>query len=198
MLNCAEPGSTIWYSRSDNPKRKYPNTFELVETEDGSLAGINTGKANALVREALEAGLIKELKGYAHIKSEVRYGSENSRIDFCLSGNDQDERDCFVEVKSVTLGLGNGLGMFPDAVTARGSKHLRELIQVHQQGNRAVLLFCVQHTGIERVEPADDIDPVYAATLKDAVKSGVEVLAYRADISPEEIKLTRAIPVQIR
>ena len=109
-----------------------------------------------------------------------------------LSGGIQ---DCYVEVKSVTLGLKDGTGLFPDAVSDRGAKHLRELITVVKSGARAVLVFCVQHNGIRTVSPADTIDPVYGKTLRKAVDNGVEVIAYGADISPEEITLRRPIPV---
>ncbi|MBV1881836.1 MAG: DNA/RNA nuclease SfsA [Pseudomonadales bacterium] len=195
MKNCAEPGSKVWYSTSDNPKRKYPNTWEQVSVgneQKGLRAGINTHRANKLVFEAIEDGVIKELQGYGSIKAEVQYGDERSRIDFLLqTGDDR----CYLEVKSVTLGLGNGKGAFPDAVTTRGTKHLRELMTQRQRGDRAVLLFCVQHTDIAEVTPADDIDPVYGETLRMAAESGVEILAYGTAITSEEIKITGKIPV---
>lgn len=194
MRNCVVPGSLCWISESDNPKRKYPHTWELATTPGGHLAGINTGRANALVERAIRGGVINELQGYPDLHRERRYGTERSRIDFLLErGGDQ----CFVEVKSVTLMEEPGQGLFPDAVSARGSKHLRELMAVAAEGKRAVLVFCVQHTGIEWVEPADDIDPLYGRTLRAAVKAGVEVLAYGADIIPEraEVSLRRALHV---
>src|SRR5690606_25478553 len=126
----------------------YPGTWEIVETAARHRVGINTGRANALVREALEKKLIRSLEQYRVIQSEVRYGVENSRIDFRLSDSAAGDPDCFVEVKSVTLLLENGCGAFPDAVTARGLRHLRELIEMRKQGYRAMLLFCVQHSGI--------------------------------------------------
>lgn len=194
MKNCGGAGSPVWYSTSDNKARKYPHTFELVEIEDGSLAGINTGRANALVEEALAEGVVSELSGYDMLRRELRYGEEKSRIDFLLSGH-ASAPDCYVEVKNVTLAMGEGLGLFPDAVTTRGTKHLRELMRIRQEGQRAVLFFCVQHTGIDRVAAARDIDPVYAQTLAEARAAGVEVLAYAAAISPEEIRLVRPVPV---
>lgn len=194
MKNCIAEGSPCWFSRSDNPKRKYPCTWEIATTPDGSLAGINTGRANALVKEAIENGVVAELQGYEKLRSEVKYGEENSRIDLLLEG---DNERCFVEVKNVTLGLDandkSGNGFFPDAVTTRGTKHLRELMHQVEQGDRAVLFFCVQHTGIERVSPADHIDPTYGETLREAVKAGVEVLAYRAELSADEIVLAQRI-----
>ncbi|MDP1931510.1 MAG: DNA/RNA nuclease SfsA [Gammaproteobacteria bacterium] len=195
MLNCAEPGSRVWYSVAANASRKYPFTWEVVEVDGRHKVGINTGKANALVREALAENVIDTLRGYANIQSEVVYGSERSRVDFLLSGGAADSRDCYVEVKSVTLGLGDGLGAFPDAVTSRGQKHLRELMAVHRAGHRAILLFCVQHSGIERVVPADHIDPKYGAMLRDAHGVGVEVKAYGVEFAVDGMTLRRELPV---
>lgn len=195
MKACLSEGSDCWFSVSDNPKRKYPETWEVATTPAGHLAGINTGRANALVKEAIESGVIAELKGYATIRPEVKYGEENSRIDFLLS--DDSRGDCYVEVKNVTLYEGDGWGAFPDAVSTRGAKHLRELSAVCAEGGRAVLVYCVQHTGIERVRAAAKIDPEYANELKTAQERGVEVLAYGAVIQPEEILLMRSLPVEL-
>ena len=196
MLNCSEPGWRVWYSTSDNPKRKYPSTWELVETESGDLIGVNTGKANRLVEEALQAGIVAELNGYNRHRKEVGFGSEKSRIDFLLVDEQGGKRaDCYVEVKNVTLSLGAGLGVFPDAITTRGQKHLRELIEVKAQGQRAVLLFCVQHSGIDKVAPADHIDPDYGRLLRAAADAGVELFAYKAILSAGEIRLSHRIPV---
>jgi len=196
MLNCSTPGCRIWFSTSSSKTRKYPHTFELIEVEGGALAGINTGRANSLVREALASGLVSALCGYGQVRSEVRYGQENSRIDFLLSDhNEYPGQACYVEVKNVTLGLGDGLGQFPDAVSTRGSKHLRELMMIAEQGDRAVLFFCVQHSGIEQVSPATGIDPVYSETLVQAAQAGVEIMAWQAKMGPAEIRLAREIPV---
>ncbi|MGI9274795.1 MAG: DNA/RNA nuclease SfsA [Endozoicomonas sp.] len=202
MKNCLYPGRKVWFSDSGNPKRKYPCTWELGEIpvlysaeERMTLAGLNTGKANPLVEEALTEKKIPELAAYDSIRREVRYGEENSRIDFLLQ--QEGLPDCYVEVKSVTLAVGDGLGLFPDAVTSRGTKHLRELTSICQQGGRAVLLFCVQHTGIDRVSPADEIDPVYGKALRQAAVAGVEILAWGADISTDEITLSRPLPVML-
>ena len=202
MKNCLYPGKRVWYSDSHNPKRKYPCTWEQAEipvTFDGNeqmaLAGLNTSRANPLVEELLQAGRVKSLAQYSTIRREVKYGSENSRIDFLLT---QDSLpDCYLEVKSVTLAMGEGLGLFPDAVTSRGTRHLRELREICEQGGRAVLLFCVQHTGIDRVAPADEIDPEYGQTLREAIRAGVEVIAWGADISQESIELKWELPVLI-
>jgi sugar fermentation stimulation protein A len=201
MKNCIVENSPCWYSVSDNPKRKYPFTWEIATTPRGYLAGVNTGRANGLVKEAIEGGVIEELIGYREIQAEVKYGNENSRIDFLLSNNSETngnaQVNCYVEVKSVTLEMGDGLGLFPDSVSARGAKHLRELILMVEQGHRAVLIFCVQHVGIERVSPADDIDVVYGQLLREAISKGVEVLVYGATISCEEIVLTRRLSLSL-
>jgi sugar fermentation stimulation protein A len=200
MKNCVLPETPCWYSTSDNPKRKYPHTLEVVTTPGGHLAGVNTGRANVLVETAIANSVISELRGYANLRREVVYGAEKSRIDFLLSGSVDDPRPCYVEVKSVTLMEDEGQGLFPDAVSTRGSKHLRELMAMVQQGYRAVLLFCVQHTGIEWVEPADHIDPTYGRHLREAIAVGVEVLAYQARIDPAiaEVALYRLLPIKIQ
>lgn len=194
MKNCLQPGAPAWFSLSDDKKRKYPATWEIATTPDGHLAGINTGRANRLVREALDAGLLPTLAGYESIRHEVVYGSEGSRIDFLLHINDQ---PVYLEVKSVTLCEQGNCGFFPDAVSSRGARHLRELAAMAKAGNRAVLVYCVQHTGIERVAAASHIDPVYAAAFRQAVEEGVEVLALGARISAEEITLDRLLPVVV-
>jgi sugar fermentation stimulation protein A len=193
MLGCAAPGSRVWLSRSDNPKRRCPYTWELVETPEKVLVGINTQLSNGLVREAIEAGVVAELTGYDTIRGEVRYGQEKSRIDLLLEGK---APPCYVEVKNVTLAE-DGQGFFPDAVTTRGAKHLRELMHVVQEGGRALIFFCVQREDVERFRPADHIDPVYGATLREALDAGVEALAYGAQLSPQAIVLHKALPVSI-
>jgi len=200
MKNCQEPGSRIWYSTSNNPKRKYPHTWQFIEVERSQLVGINTGLANTLVREAIESGVVKQLQAYPVVETEVPYGEENSRIDILLKESEANEASrCYVEVKNVSLGEGGGLGFFPDAVTIRGHKHLRELMQMRKQGHRAVLFFCVQHTGIERVSPADDIDPEYGRLLRESAAQGVELLAYGAeiDVDKSRIELVRELPVML-
>ncbi len=197
MKNCCDLHSRVWYWDSGNQKRKYPHTWELVEVEQQYLACVNTGRANGLVKEAIDDGVITELQGYDVIRPEVRYGDEKSRIDWLLADSSAEKPECYVEVKNVTLLRANGEGAFPDAVSTRGSKHLRELSLMAQQGKRAVLVFCVAHTGIERVVPADDIDPVYGASLREALAQGVEVYAYKmeVDLSANVIALTGAVPV---
>ena len=193
MLNCMGEGARVWFQRNSDPKRKLPGTWELVETPQGRLACVNTARANRLVEEALLAGVIKELSGFTTLKREVAYGIENSRVDFRL---DYPTGSAFVEVKSVTLGFGDtAVAAFPDAVTTRGARHLRELAALARQGVRAVQLYCVNLGGIEAVRPASEIDPLYAAALRDAVEAGVEVLAYGVELSPEEIRLAHPLPV---
>ncbi len=192
MLGCNVPGSRVWLSVSDSPARKYRHTWELVEAQPGVIVGINTGLPNRLVAEAIEANVIKELSGYRDIRTEVRYGYENSRIDMLLDGHAK-KPPCYVEVKNVTAAAENGIAIFPDAVSERGSKHLRELMAMVAEGFRAVLVFCVQRGDVHEVRPADAIDSVYGKTLRQALANGVEVLAYRASISPHEITLREKI-----
>jgi sugar fermentation stimulation protein A len=191
MKNCLVEGSPCWYSLSDNPKRKLPGTLEIVTSGQGNLAGVNTSRPNYLVREVIEADLVPELQGYNQIRTEVRYGEEKSRIDLLLE--DRSLGQCYVEVKNVTLDMGDGLATFPDAVTSRGTKHLRELMAMVAAGHRAVLFFCVQLTGVQRMEVAAEIDPGYAATLSEAVAAGVEVIAWRASIGADQIVLDQPI-----
>ncbi|MDO9624466.1 MAG: DNA/RNA nuclease SfsA [Pseudomonas sp.] len=195
MLNCMSEGARVWFSRTNDPKRKLPGTWEIGETPQGRLAVINTGRANGLVEEALRAGLISELTGFSALQREVAYGQERSRIDFRL---DYPSGAAFVEVKSVTLGFADSrVAAFPDARTERGAKHLRELATLAREGIRAVQLYCVNLTEIDAVRPAEEIDPAYAAALREAVSAGVEVLAYGAQITPQEVRLTHRLEVQL-
>ena len=181
MTGCAQPNDIVWYSRSTNPKRKYPLSWELTQTHLDHFICVNTIRANQLAEEAINNGMINELTGYKKLQREVKYGDENSRIDILLSQSDHDEADVYIEVKSVTL-LENQQGYFPDAVTTRGQKHLRELMTIASSGKRAVLLFAILHSGINSVTVAKHIDRTYANLLIKAINSGVEVLAYQASI----------------
>lgn len=195
MLNCMAEGARVWFQRSTDPKRKLPGTWELVETAHGRLACVNTGRANRLVEEALLAGVIQELAGFTSLRREVAYGLENSRADFRL---DYPTGPVFVEVKSVTLGFADSrVAAFPDAVTTRGTRHLRELAALAREGVRAVQLYCVNLTDIDAVRPAGEIDPRYAAALEEAQQAGVELLAYGTDISLEEIRVRQRLPVKL-
>lgn len=194
MKNCMAAGARVWFSRNDDPKRKLKATWELVETPHGRTACINTGRANRLVEEALMAGVITELAGFSQLRREVKYGEENSRADFCLAF---DQQSVFVEVKSVTLGFaGTDTAAFPDAVTTRGAKHLRELSALATSGQRAVLIYCVNLSGITAVRAAKEIDPEYAAALDEAKAAGVEVLAYGTTITPSTIAVTHPLAIE--
>ncbi|AZC26038.1 DNA/RNA nuclease SfsA [Pseudomonas sessilinigenes] len=195
MFNCMVEGGQVWFSRSNDPKRKLPGTWEISETPQGRLACVNTGRANRLVEEALHAGVISELRGFTELKREVAYGQENSRVDFRL---DFPEGPAFVEVKSVTLGFdGSTVAAFPDAVTQRGAKHMRELASLAREGIRAVQLYCVNLSGIDAVRPAEEIDPGYAAALREAVAAGVEVLAYGVRLTAQEVCIDRRLEVRL-
>ncbi len=190
MLNCMREGGLVWFSRSSDPKRKLPGTWEISETPQGRLACVNTGRANALVEEALRAGIITELAGFTALKREVAYGEEGSRIDFRL---EFDGAPAYVEVKSVTLGYADSTtAAFPDAVTQRGAKHLRELAKLARQGIRAVQLYCVNLTGIEAVRPADEIDMAYAQALKVAAAEGSKCWPMGPGWMPRASSLTGA------
>ncbi|MFL0800773.1 MAG: DNA/RNA nuclease SfsA [Agarilytica sp.] len=191
MTNCLVEGSDCWLMPSDNPKRKYRFGLELVTTTTGHIAGVNTLRANGLVEEALRDGVISELASFEEMRREVKI-NEKSRIDFQLTQGDQ---QCFLEVKSVTLSFDGLQGLFPDTKSVRALKHVKELISLTQSGHKAALLFCVQHSGVRRVAPAVDIYPEYALALKAAQKAGVSIVAYAADISEQEIRLTKPLPV---
>lgn len=195
MLGCADPGMRVWLSLAANPKRKYSHTWELVEALPGVLVGIHTGRSNALVREAIESGLIEVLTGYPRAKGEVMAG-EGFRVDFLLTGH-ASRHDCLLEVKNVTAAVEAGVAVFPDAVSERASRHLRELMAYVQAGGRSVLCFCVQRDDVCEVRPADAIDPVYGRTLREAMLIGVEVTAYAARVSPGDVSLYRQVPVHI-
>jgi sugar fermentation stimulation protein A len=201
MTGCATPDDTVWYSTSTDPKRKYPYSWELTQTKKNHFICVNTIRANQLAEDAILNGTITELQGFDELKREVKYGEENSRIDILLShsiNKDSSQKRntrTYIEVKSVTL-LEGDQGYFPDTVTTRGQKHLRELMSIVKNGDRAVLLFTVLHTGINNFQAAKHIDKKYADLLQQAVTSGVEVLVYKAKICPEEIFLSERIDWQ--
>lgn len=176
MIGYKAEGLRVWLSESGNPKRKLRYTWELVEDASGEKVMVHAARANALVKEAIEKGAVAELRGYGTVRSEVRYGTQKSRIDLLL---EKPGEQCYIEVKSVTLKEGDLL-MFPDAVTTRGQKHLQELMEVRARGGRAVLFFAVLREGGSRFEAASHIDPEYARLLEEAKAAGVEVLLYRA------------------
>ena len=189
MLGVAEPGAEVWLSRSPNPKRKLALTWELIRI-GSSLVGINAMQANPIVAEAIAAGAIAELAGYARARREVRYG-KGSRIDILLE--DDARPPCFVEIKNVHLARRPPLAEFPDAVTARGAKHLAELAHVVADGARAVMVYLVQREDCDRFALAADIDPAYGAAFARAATHGVEMLVYGCRITPEEIQVDRRL-----
>jgi len=194
MKGCCEPGSRVWLSPADNPNRKLKYTWELIEV-DGEIVGINTSHPNVLAYEAVVAGEIPGLEGYTGVRREVKYG-KNSRIDVLATA--EDRPDCYVEVKNVTL-FRDGYAEFPDAVTTRGAKHLRELSDMVTEGKRAVMLYVVQRaaTGLKGFRIAEDIDPAYGAALREARAAGVETLCATCRVTPEGITLADPLPLAL-
>lgn len=195
MMGLTAPGSTVWLSTSDSPTRKYKHTWELVEADLGKgpkLVGINTGHPNKLVEEAIRAGKIAPLAGFAALKREQKYG-KNSRIDLLLS--DPQKGLAYVEVKNVHLSRKAGLAEFPDSVTERGAKHLVELSDMVAEGHRAVMVFLIQRADVTKLSLAADVDPGYARAFEAAAKAGVEPLALRCKVSTSAITVDKAIPI---
>lgn len=192
MLGCADPGSEVWLSPAASHERKLRWTWELVRA-DGTLVGINTMHPNRIVAEAVAAGAIPELTGYAALRREVRYG-RNSRIDLMLAG--EGRPDAYVEIKNVTLKRG-GHAEFPDAVTERGAKHLDELAAVTAAGGRAVMLYLVQRGDCTRFRLAADIDAAYAARAAAAREAGVEFLCYGCRVTLQEVAVDRPVTVTL-
>lgn len=193
MSGCAEPGSRVWLRDTRNSQRKHRYAWEMSEPLAGTLVCVNTHLANQLVREAIASGVIAELQGYTTMRSEVRFGAENSRVDILLQ--DCLGQRCFVEVKNVTALDAHGIAMFPDAVSARGAKHLRELARVLQQGDRAAIVYCVARGDAHAMRAASEIDPDYAQAFQVALGAGVEALAYRARPARDGIALERRLPL---
>jgi sugar fermentation stimulation protein A len=195
MTGLAQPGAKIWLSKSDNAKRKLAYSWELVEVDFGAgseLVGVNTAHPNLLAQEALAAGAIAELAFYGSVRREVKYG-RNSRVDFLLESPGKPA--CYLEIKNVHLMRQNGLAEFPDAVTARGAKHLDELADQVAAGQRAVMLFVIQIGSATQFRLARDIDPAYGAAFDRAKARGVEAYAYRCTLTGEGIEVVDAVPV---
>lgn len=190
MKSCLGESWPVRLSESENPKRKLKYTLEMIHNGICWI-GVNTILANRIAQEAIELGKIAELTGYDSLYREVKY-SENSRIDILLEKADE---KCFVEIKNVTL-MEAGIYKFPDAVTTRGTKHLYDLMKMKQAGHRAVLLFLIQRSDGRWFEPSEEIDYVYADTLREAAKAGVEILCFRADVQPEGIELVEGQTVK--
>lgn len=192
MLGLNEAGAEVWLSRSTNPKRKLAYSWELVRV-GRHLVGINTGLPNGIVAEAVGAGVIPELRGYDTLRREVRYGV-NSRIDLLLEA--AGKPTCYVEIKNVHLKRGPA-AEFPDCPTARGAKHLRELMEMVVQGHRAVMVYLVQRGDCDYFTVADDLDPVYGKGLREAIKRGVEALCYTCKVTVDSIEIGGALPVRL-
>lgn len=187
MTTCAEPGWRVALSDSRNPKRKHRFTWELVHNGQCWIC-VNTGRANELAFEAVSNGTIPDLAGYPEVLREQTFG--NSRFDLLLRDG---EKQCYVEVKNVTLLMDDGCCAFPDAVTERGRKHLLELVDVVKAGHRAAMLYVIPRTDGITFRAAHEIDPAYSDALKLAIAAGVEVFVWRADVSPEEVCLNKAL-----
>ncbi|MDA1073455.1 MAG: DNA/RNA nuclease SfsA [Proteobacteria bacterium] len=194
MTGADEPGSEVWYSESANLKRKYPHTLEVVCSARGKI-GVNTLRANRLIHEALQARQIDSLAGYSQIKTEAAIPEGNGRFDFRLTAPALPI--CYVEVKNMTLALAHGRGAFPDAVSERALKHVEALKAAIGRGERAVLLFCVTHSGIDFATPADEIHPAYGQALREASAAGVEILALKFSLTRFEFKPDRLVPVDL-
>lgn len=192
MTGCAEPGMRVWMSASDNPKRKYRYTWELAQSSAGHMICVNTQQANKIAGEALADGVIPQLEGLHELQAEQKYGYDNRRIDWL--GLDKHAQKVFIEVKSVTLAEHNQ-GYFPDTVSQRATQHLRSLMDMVNDGHRAVVLYVVLHSAIEQVTAASQLDPNYAQMCIEAAKIGVEFYALGCHISPSEITATTTLPV---
>lgn len=201
MLSVNAPGSEVWLSPARDPARRLRYTWELIRVGD-ALVGINTSRPNAIVAEAIAAGAVPELAGYDVTRREVKYG-RNSRIDLLLEGSADGARrpPCYVEVKNVTLRRGNAADApveFPDCVTARGAKHLRELADAAAAGARSVMLFLAQRSDASRFAIAEDIDPGYARALDVAMACGVEAFCYRCEVTRETVDVRDRLPIMAR
>ena len=189
MLGCSEPDRRVWLSRHDQPHRKYAHTLEMIEMPS-ALVGVNTGVPNRLVKAAALAGRIAGFPFPARVSCEVRHGE--SRLDLLLEK--EGEPPTFVEIKNCTLAE-NGTASFPDAVTARGARHLEELANVVREGKRAIIFILIQRADVVRFLPADHIDPEWGRALRRVLAEGVELLAYRADLNCETISLGERVPL---
>ncbi len=192
MTGLAEEGLRVWMQHRPHPRRKLDYSWEVVETADGALVGVNTHNANRLVAEALEGGGLPEYAAYATVRAEAGYG-EGSRVDFLLGSPGLP--DLYLEVKSVTLSRTPGVAEFPDAVTVRGARHLRDLAQARRDGCRAVALYVVQRCDCDTLRLAADIDPGFAAASAEARAAGVEMHCRTCRVSESEIALERTLPM---
>ena len=192
MKECCQPGQPVYVSYHDVATRKYKYSWQLIRMPS-SLVGVNTATPNRLVYQSVKAGVIPELTGYQEIKAEVKVG-ERSRLDLLLTNGEDDL--CYVEIKNCTL-VQEGIASFPDAVTTRGQKHLRELQKLKKKGARSVMFYLIQRTDAKVFEPADSIDPEYGKELRKAHKRGVEILVYDVAIDLEKIYINEKIPFRL-
>ncbi|KAA9007099.1 DNA/RNA nuclease SfsA [Histidinibacterium aquaticum] len=190
MTGLKDPGLRVWLERNDDPKKKLDWGWRLCELPDGHWAGIDTAVPNRVVGEALAARAVPELGEYDAVRPEVRYGTR-SRVDYLLEGAGR----TYVEVKNVHLRREGDWAEFPDSVTARGTRHLKDLADMVAQGHRAVMLYLVQRTDCARFRLAPDIDPAYAAAFDAARAAGVEMLCYGTRIDVEGVSFGEALPV---
>jgi len=192
MKDCCAPDRPVYLSVHDNPRRKLKYTWELIQMPT-SLVGVNTLMPNRLVKHAVQAGQVAELSGYGTVRSEVKIGA-HTRVDLML----QDGRGgiCHVEIKNCTM-VRDGVARFPDAVTARGLKHLQELAGQVAAGHRSVMFYVIQRMDAAAFAPADDIDPAYGSALRNALANGVEILAYDVHIDLRAIRLNRRLPCRL-
>jgi len=188
MLGLLKENNKVWFSISDNPKRKLKYTLEIIEVENKKV-GINTQTTNKIVFEALNSKKIKSLTKYSRIKPEVKY-SNNTRFDFLLQNKNE---KCYLEVKNVTLHRKNKIAEFPDAVTSRGTKHLNELCSARKKGYRSYILYLIKREDCDSFKIANDIDKKYQDAFDNAIKSGVKILCYDCKLNDEEIKLNNQI-----
>lgn len=194
MLGLAVPGTRVWLEPNDDPKKKLDYGWRLVEHADGHFTGVDTALPNRMLKAALEAREVPAFDAYSQVRAEVTFG-EKSRVDFVLSGDGLP--DAYVEVKSVTLCRRPGVAEFPDAVTARGARHMLELALMARQGYRAAVLFLVQRTDASEMRIARDIDPTYSKALLTAYGAGVEVVVHSTNISPRGLTLGPSLPFHL-
>tara|TARA_B100000963_G_C22589343_1_gene654705 strand:- start:725 stop:1420 length:696 start_codon:yes stop_codon:yes gene_type:complete len=192
MMGLLTKGNRVWLSKSDDPKRKLNYTLQIIEVKNSKI-GINTHLTNKIVLSALQSEYIDIFKETEKIQREIKFG-ENTRFDFLILKNN---RKFFIEVKNVTLSRKKGLAEFPDAVTLRGLKHIKELLKAKSQGYEVFLLFIVQRNDCNKFEIAEDIDPEYYKLLKKAVKKKLNILCYDCKITSKGIKLNRKIKYKI-
>ncbi|MEM1235200.1 MAG: DNA/RNA nuclease SfsA [Pseudomonadota bacterium] len=192
MMGLKDDGLRVWVEPNDDPKKKLKYAWRVAELPGGVMVGIDTATPNRVAKEALHAGRVAELARYGGIRPEVPYGTR-SRVDFLLT--EPGLPDAYVEIKNVHLLRNGDWAEFPDCVTERGAKHLRELMAAKEAGARAVMLYVIQHEGCARFRIAHDLDPGYARAFREAAEAGVEMLAYRCAVTHEEVILSHAVPV---